>query len=312
MLQLAFWDWDWQGEAAVFILVIIGFFMASAAWSEWGPIPGLLIGFLFMGGFGWKVIGGLLTAGFAGIRYAFQPGMYRKSREFIAAWEQRYGEMERGAPESQPPRGLFQRFWAEHQAKGVSAGQFLDRLRTPDVSAFTPSILEGEAILAAERMTPNEGFYYSCVATDKALYTLSEATGEVKRLPYEWIDTLRVKRRREFFPHDGRLTGRMTSDLGFQRFEFDFGPAMGGIAEIAKEHVDALTVHERRVAFDEGGRGGTWRWRPLANGEYAWSINIDEEIPDDEALNTWMQTTTAALGREFGLFKPGEIPHGDG
>ena len=110
----------------VLLLAGIGIFLAAQAWTKWGPIPGLLVGLLFIGGTGWLLLGGFLSMVFAGVRFALNPGRYRQSRAFITAWEERVGPMKPGRPETQPPAGLFPQWFRLWKSNGILAEEFLD------------------------------------------------------------------------------------------------------------------------------------------------------------------------------------------
>lgn len=55
------------------------------------------------------------------------PAAFRnEGKQFIAAWEGRFGEMRPGLRATQPPPGSFQRWLADHRRTGVPAGDWID------------------------------------------------------------------------------------------------------------------------------------------------------------------------------------------
>lgn len=106
----------------VLVLAFLGFLAAAWAWEEVHPIAGLVVGFLFIGGAGWKMLFGLLSLARPSSRRAFGP----EGKQFIAAWEARVGEMSPSRPERTPPPGLFQRWLRDYRRTGVPAGEWLD------------------------------------------------------------------------------------------------------------------------------------------------------------------------------------------
>jgi hypothetical protein len=67
----------------VSLLMLVGVVLGIVAWRQWGPLAGVIVGFLFGGGFGWAILGGLLSW----IRLGLNPGMRRQTKPFIRAWE---------------------------------------------------------------------------------------------------------------------------------------------------------------------------------------------------------------------------------
>jgi len=70
------------------ILIISGLILAILAWVYIGWWAGIIIGFLFCGGFGWKLLFSLFG------RFMWTA----EKQEFIRAWEERFGKMEFGNP----------------------------------------------------------------------------------------------------------------------------------------------------------------------------------------------------------------------
>jgi hypothetical protein len=106
------------------ILMIVSVALAIYVWSHFGVLWGLLVAFLMIGGFGWKLLLGV-------------PGLFVRigsrgaSSEFIKAWEARAGEMRFGESSTYPPPGLYQAWRLDCKASKISAADWLDaRFRT--------------------------------------------------------------------------------------------------------------------------------------------------------------------------------------
>jgi hypothetical protein len=86
----------------VSLLMLLGLVFGYLAWQRWGPLAGIVVGFVFAGGLGWRLLGLLVT----GLRLAARPRRTRQMRPFTEAWEARFGEI---GPDSrrQPPPGMF-------------------------------------------------------------------------------------------------------------------------------------------------------------------------------------------------------------
>ncbi len=106
------------------ILTVIGLVVAVWVGNRWGLVPGLIVGFLLVGGFGWKLIGGALNLVWVGVH----PGAKKHTDAFWNAWEVRHGPVVRGVPSTYPPQGLFQAWHKEYKRSGMEPGPFLDRL----------------------------------------------------------------------------------------------------------------------------------------------------------------------------------------
>lgn len=140
----------------VIILSIVGLFLAYAAWVNWHPIAGLVVGFLMVGGLGWMLLGSL----FARIAFLFMPERNRLSKEFVAAWEERFGEIQfPGGPET--PRDAFQQWARARKASGMSAGEFLDRTKRPDVRGHVPLTQDGRGATVELRVAHDGKTHWS-------------------------------------------------------------------------------------------------------------------------------------------------------
>lgn len=117
----------------VLILSIIGIALAIAAWNNVHPLVGLLVGFLFVGGLGWK----LIAAAVGCVISLFRPD----TTEFADAWEARLGRMEFGEPSTYPPPGLYQTWRRERRLTGESAGDWLNRKALEATEAATEPTL---------------------------------------------------------------------------------------------------------------------------------------------------------------------------
>lgn len=105
------------------ILGAIGLAMGVWVWQNVHPVLGVVVGFLFVGGAGWNLVGALLSLLRPSARRAYGP----EGREFIREWERRFGEIRRGSPRSQPPPRAFQTWLRESKHSGVSASEWIDR-----------------------------------------------------------------------------------------------------------------------------------------------------------------------------------------
>ncbi len=101
--------------------MIIGFVLACKAWVAWGVIPGLLVGFLFTGGLGWRIVGGLPR--FIWTTF-LMPGR-KHSNYFMDAWERQYGPIRVGRQETYPPPGTFQAWYREFRRSGVDPAEWI-------------------------------------------------------------------------------------------------------------------------------------------------------------------------------------------
>ena len=112
-------------------LMVIGLVITAVVWSNFGPVAGIVAGFLLIGGSGWKLIGGLAVS-------AASPG----SNEFISAWEARNGEMRKGEPTTYPPPGYYQAWRKANQTNGETASDWLKRMATAQMEHFHKQILD--------------------------------------------------------------------------------------------------------------------------------------------------------------------------
>lgn len=108
------------------LLSIIGLIAAVWVWQNVNPIAGLVVGFLFVGGLGWKGIGFLIGNLRPSARKAYGP----EGREFIAAWETRFGPLHPGGT-NHPPAGVFQRWLKAKNSTGIAAGKWIDQQILP-------------------------------------------------------------------------------------------------------------------------------------------------------------------------------------
>lgn len=106
------------------VLAIVGLMAAIWTWENVHPIAGLIVGFLFVGGLGWKLLGMIPGA----IAMLFTPpSTRRKTPEFIAAWEALAGKMEFGVDQTYPPPGAFQAWVRANKRTGISAQDWLEQ-----------------------------------------------------------------------------------------------------------------------------------------------------------------------------------------
>lgn len=105
----------------VIVLSVIGLVAAAWVWQNVHPLAGVVVGFLFVGGLGWKFLGFLLGLLRPSTRQAYGP----EGRSFIPAWEARFGRLQPGSM-NHPPPGTFQRWLREHRRSGISADDWLD------------------------------------------------------------------------------------------------------------------------------------------------------------------------------------------
>ena len=105
--------------------MLVGLILGIIAWNRWGPIAGIIVGFLFAGGFGWAILSGLLSW----IRLGLNPKMRRQTKPFITAWEVRHGPMRPGDESRKPPPGAFVTWYREWRRTGISADDWLDARR---------------------------------------------------------------------------------------------------------------------------------------------------------------------------------------
>lgn len=113
-------------------IVAISVLVTVTVWSHFGPVWGLITGFLLIGGSGWKLL--LVIPSLLASR---SPGGNTR-REFFAAWEKRGGEVRVGHHETYPPAHLYPSWHTERQQTGESASDWLDR------HGFLPHPEEGE------------------------------------------------------------------------------------------------------------------------------------------------------------------------
>lgn len=107
------------------ILGVLGLVMAVWTWNSVHPVLGLIVGFLFVGGAGWRIVGGLLGGLFGAATPTGRSAYGPEGRRFIVAWEERFGEMRPGAGNAPPP-GAFKTWLAENDRTGVGPGGWID------------------------------------------------------------------------------------------------------------------------------------------------------------------------------------------
>jgi hypothetical protein len=98
-----------------------GLLFGYLAWQRWGPLAGIVVGFVFAGGLGWRLLGVVVT----GLRMAARPRRTRQMRPFTDAWEARFGEIGED-PRSQPAPGVFPAWYRAYRKTGISAEDWLD------------------------------------------------------------------------------------------------------------------------------------------------------------------------------------------
>lgn len=158
------------------LLIIVGFFLAVAAWSV-HPLLGIVVGFLFMGGAGWQVILGLLGKTFGRLTKTGRRAYGPEGKAFIAAWEARRGEMEFGQPRTYPPPGAFQQWLRDHEQTGLSVEDWIDRAlgRPYGPIVFRRHVVNPDGQGAEFRMRRREsGWYWDVEADEAGLHVLSD------------------------------------------------------------------------------------------------------------------------------------------
>jgi hypothetical protein len=108
------------------LMMLLGVALAAAAFNV-HPLLGVIVGFLFVGGAGWRFLAGVAGMTFGRLLPSGRKAYGPEGREFIAAWERRMGEMQFGRPQTQPPAGTFQAWLREYERSGISAGDWLNR-----------------------------------------------------------------------------------------------------------------------------------------------------------------------------------------
>lgn len=131
------------------LLTIIGFVAASVAWSV-HPLLGLIVGFLFIGGAGWNILGTAFGASFGRLTPTGRSAYGPQGKEFITAWEARRGPMRPGQRATQPPPGLFKSWLKESAVSGISADDWLERVAHVRPPSIRGSSIE-ERALASRR-----------------------------------------------------------------------------------------------------------------------------------------------------------------
>ena len=129
-------------------LFIISVVVTVAVWSRFGPVWGLVTGFLLIGGTGWKlllVIPGLLMA-------PFRPGW----AQFVKAWEKRLGDERRSGfdvPDAEvlTMREAYRAWRQNFEATRISAAGWLDeRAEWFERRGFLKPPQEGETKITSE------------------------------------------------------------------------------------------------------------------------------------------------------------------
>lgn len=128
------------------ILSIIGLLAAAWVWENVNPIAGVVVGFLFVGGLGWNLLGAGLNLLKPSARKAYGP----EGREFIAAWEERFGILTPGSS-NHPPPGSFQAWLKDNRSTGIDPGPWLDRSYL-----FKPTMPPELRVLYGESPQPEE------------------------------------------------------------------------------------------------------------------------------------------------------------
>lgn len=111
----------------VIILSVIGLVAAAWVWQNVNPIAGLLVGFLFVGGLGWRALGFVIGS----LRPSARQAYGDEGKELIAAWESRFGELRPGSA-NHPPAGTFQRWLRAKRSTHVSAAEWIDAQLAPE------------------------------------------------------------------------------------------------------------------------------------------------------------------------------------
>jgi hypothetical protein len=106
---------------AVSLLMLLGLVFGYIAWQQWGPLAGIIVGFVFAGGLGWRLLALVPSL----LRLAINPRRARKTGHFAEAWEARFGKIDED-PSSQPPPGMFPAWYRAWRKTGISAGDWLD------------------------------------------------------------------------------------------------------------------------------------------------------------------------------------------
>lgn len=117
----------------VLVLSFIGLLMAIWTWENVHPLAGIAVGFLFVGGAGWGMLGAFVSLGKPAGREARGPA----GRQFIRAWEHRTGEMRPGQ-DNRPPPGAFRQWLDEYKQTGIEAGEWIDERLLMNARAETP------------------------------------------------------------------------------------------------------------------------------------------------------------------------------
>lgn len=105
---------------ALLALVVAASAAISWVWDNVHPVAGVIVG----AGIVVLVLGNRLRILYGVFVPWSRFGM--AGTQFIAAWEERFGEMYPGSP-TMPPAGTFQAWRREHKQTGISAGEWLDR-----------------------------------------------------------------------------------------------------------------------------------------------------------------------------------------
>lgn len=108
-------------------LSIIGLLLAAAAWHTWGPIAGIIVGFLFVFGLGWKILLLVINVVFSGLRMLVNPKRARWTRPFSEAWERQVGAVELIRGGNTMPPGTFARWYRDYKRTGETPDDWIKR-----------------------------------------------------------------------------------------------------------------------------------------------------------------------------------------
>lgn len=192
---------------------IVGLIAAIWVWNNVHWIAGLIVGFFFVGGAGWGLVGSAATAATPSGRKAFGP----EGKQFTRAWEQRFGEMRPGRRDNLPPPGAFQSWLDEYRRTGIEAGDWIDerasrgaqvqRLATPPAGSVT-GICQLQKLLLSEpdypqmRLLANErGLAVHNMSGTEFFSVEWSSVGSVERADGQWW----VKFRRTGIPIDSLI-----------------------------------------------------------------------------------------------------------
>lgn len=102
----------------VVMAVTAGEVVARSYGTASGVMVGVVVGFLFVFGLGWKLLWGIVRLPYALVNH-------KDKQAFIAAWEEHNGSMRLGAEDTYPPPGSYQAWRKLNKRTGISAHNFL-------------------------------------------------------------------------------------------------------------------------------------------------------------------------------------------